>query len=111
MSYLMKFSKSTMALVLATSLMSPAAVAWSQTASQPGAGGAESTGNLDVDLSQKIGQAWSEDKDASGAVAFEENGEIALREGNKEEARRDFEAGEHELNGLRSSPVGEPSVQ
>jgi CubicO group peptidase (beta-lactamase class C family) len=111
MSYLTKFRKRTMALVLATSLMSPAAIAWSQAASQPGASEAESTGRLDMDLAQGISEAWSEGKDASGAVAFEENGEIALSEGDKQRARRDFEAGERELVRLHPNPVGVPSVQ
>ncbi len=56
---------------------------------------------MDQDLAQKISQAWSEGKDASGAVAFQENGEIALSEGNQQQARHYFEAAEHELASLR----------
>ena len=37
---------------------------------------------MDRDVSREIKEAWSQGKDASGAAAFQENGEIALSEGN-----------------------------
>jgi hypothetical protein len=54
MSCLTKFRARTMAPVLATSLMTPAAVDWSQTASQLGVSGAEGTDTFEIDLAQKI---------------------------------------------------------
>ena len=63
----------------------------------------ESADTMDQELAQKISQAWSEGKDASGAAAFQENGEIALSEGNQQQARRYFEAADREL--ARLHPV------
>jgi hypothetical protein len=68
----------------------------------------ESAPAMDQEVSRKISQAWSEDKDASGAEAFQENGEIALREGKEQEAKGYFQAALRELAGLeagRSSGV------
>jgi hypothetical protein len=66
-----------------------ATVAWSQTA--PSAVGStisasQSTDAMDQDLAQKISQAWSEGKDVSGAVTFQVKGEIALIQGNPQQA-------------------------
>jgi hypothetical protein len=64
---------------------------------------------MDQDLAQQISQAWSEGKDASDAVSFQVKGEIAQSQGNPQQARRYFEAAEHELTALRPSPAGVPS--
>jgi hypothetical protein len=64
---------------------------------------------MDQDLAEEISQAWSEGKDASGAVDFQVKGEIALSQGNPQQARRYFRAAEHELTVLRPSPAGAPS--
>jgi hypothetical protein len=64
---------------------------------------------LDQDVARKIKDAWGEDKDASGAAAFQENGEIAISEGDSQQAERYFEAAEHELSTLKPSMVAGPS--
>ena len=65
---------------------------------------------MDSELAQKISQAWSEGKDASGAAAFQENGEIALSEGNEREAKRYFESAEQELGRLHPVQSSHGSV-
>jgi len=93
---LKKLAGSGLVLVLAVST----ATAWGQTMPQSTASTGSATGNvdsMDQDVALKISQAWSEGKDASGAAAFQENGEIALSEGNQQQARRYFEAAEREL--------------
>ena len=64
---------------------------------------------MDQDLAQQISQASSEGKDVSNAVAFQLKGEIAHSQGNPLQAKRYFEAAEHELTVLRPSPAGAPS--
>jgi hypothetical protein len=64
---------------------------------------------MDQDLAQQISQASSEGKDVSNAVAFQLKGEIAHSQGNPQQAKRYFEAAEHEMTVLRPSPVGAPS--
>ena len=64
---------------------------------------------MDQDLAQQISQASSEGKDVSNAVAFQLKGEIAHSQGNPQQAKRYFEAAEHELTVLRPSPAGAPS--
>jgi hypothetical protein len=109
MNYLKTFAAGSMALMLAIS----ATAARGQTAPSSGVGSTVSATQIadamDQEVAQKISQAWSEGKDANAAVAFQENGEIALSEGNPQQARRCFEAAEHELTGLQLSPVGAPS--
>ncbi len=109
MNYLKTFAAGGMALVLA--IFSTAARG--QTAPSSAVGSTVSATQIanamDQDLAQKISQAWSEGKDANGAVAFQENGEMALSAGNPQQARQYFEAAEHELTGLQPSPVGAPS--
>jgi hypothetical protein len=81
-------------------ILTIAPAAWAQSMPQGNTSvvsASESTNTMDQELAQKISQAWSEGKDASGAAAFQENGEIALSEGNPQQARRYFEAAEHEL--------------
>ncbi len=87
-------------------ILAIAPAAWAQSMPQGNTSevsATESTNTMDQELAQKISQAWSEGKDASGAAAFQENGEIALSEGNPQQARRYFEAAEHEL--ARLHPV------
>ncbi len=89
---------------LAAMLAISTTAVWAQATPQNASLTVNSTQNVDAmdqDLAQKISQAWSEGKDASGAVAFQENGEIALSEGNQQQARHYFEAAEHELASLR----------
>jgi len=110
---LKKIAGCSLALMFAASFAIPATPAWSQMMAPQSRVSAmsasDSAGALDQDVAQKISEAWSEGKDASGAVAFQENGEIALSEGNTNQARSDFEAAEHELAGLKVTPVGVPS--
>jgi hypothetical protein len=85
---------------------------WAQTAPQNASltvSSTQSVDTMDQDVAQKISQAWSEGKDASGAVAFQENGEIALSEGNQQRARHYFAAAERELAGLRPVQPGAQS--
>lgn len=101
MNYLKTLAGGTLAAILA---IAPAA--WAQSMPQGKTSMVstnENAGTMDVELAQKISQAWSEGKDASGAAAFQENGEIALSEGNQHEARRYFESAEQEL--ARLHPV------
>lgn len=96
---------------LAAMLAVSTAAAWAQTTPQNATltvSSNQSVDEMDQDVAQKISQAWSEGKDASGAVAFQENGEIALSEGNQQQARHYLEAAEQELARLR--PV-HPSAQ
>lgn len=76
-----------------------APLVWGQT--RPVAGSA-----MDRDVSCRISQAWSEDKDASGAEAFHENGEIALSEGKEQEANGYFQAALRELAGIEARQSG-----
>ena len=68
-----------------------------------------STDAMDLDLAQQISQASSEGKDASGAVGFQVKGEIPLSHGNPQQARRYFEAAEHELTVLQPGRRGATS--
>jgi len=69
----------------------------------------ESASMMDQDVSRKIRQAWSEGKDASGAAAFHENGEIALINGNEQEAKGFFRSALNELGRLNAVPESEAS--
>ena len=55
---------------------------------------------MDENVSRDIKQAWSEGKNATAAMAFQENGEIAMSEGKEREASRYFQAAEQELGTL-----------
>jgi hypothetical protein len=57
---------------------------------------------MDHTLSREIKRAWSEDKNATAAMAFQENGEIAMNEGKDGEAKQYFRAAEQELATLTS---------
>jgi len=48
---------------------------------------------MDQDVSRKIKEAWAQGKDASGANAFQENGEIALSEKKEQEPKKHFQEG------------------
>jgi len=89
-----------------------APITWGQTRPVTGsaieAGAAatqDSASAMDRAVSRKIGQAWSEGKDASGAAAFQENGEIALAEGKRQQARQYFEQALANLGALEA-PTG-----
>jgi len=56
---------------------------------------------MDQKVSREIKQAWSEGKNATLAMSFQENGEIALTEGKGKEARQYFQAAEQELAALQ----------
>ena len=93
-----------------------APITWGQTrpvmgsALEAGAAGTQDSASaMDQDVSHKITQAWSEGKDASGAAAFQENGEIALGEGNQQEAKGFFRSARNELNTLTAAPQSEAS--
>jgi hypothetical protein len=64
---------------------------------------------MDQDVSREIREAWSQGRDASGAAAFHENGEIALGEGNEQEAKGFFRSARNELNTLNAVPESEAS--
>ena len=96
-----------------------APVVWSQT--RPVAGSAIRIGSyqtasamqdkgraaaMDQEVSRRISQAWSEDKDASGAEAFQENGEIALSEGKEQQAKGYFHTALRELAGIEAGQRG-----
>jgi hypothetical protein len=63
----------------------------------------DSASLMDQDVSREIKQAWSEGKNATGAMAFQENGEIAMVDGKEKEARQYFQAAEQELGTLKPS--------
>jgi hypothetical protein len=98
---------------LALMLTFGGAVAWGQSAPQNvTAAGATAAYNtswstrdnpslMDQNLSGEIKQAWSEGKDATGAMAFQENGEIAMSKGEDEQATQYFQAAERELGTLQ----------
>lgn len=65
--------------------------------------------DMDETLAREISQAWAENKDASGAVAFQENGEIAQSQGNDHQAIRYFQDAEHELGNLKPTALGAQS--
>ena len=102
---------------LALMLTVTAPVAWGQSVPQnvrgpagvvgaSGAGpGHDSASLMDQTVSREIKQAWSEGKNATAVMAFQENGEIAMDEGKEKEARQYFQAAERELGTL--TPEGE----
>jgi hypothetical protein len=101
------FGASTLALMVAISTTA----AWGQMAPQSTGSVTSASGKanaLQQDVARKINDAWGEHKDASGAAAFQENGEIAMSEGDSQKAERYFEAAEHELSALKPSMVAGP---
>jgi hypothetical protein len=60
----------------------------------------DSASVMDHTVSCDIKQAWSERKNATAAIAFQENVEIAMGEGKEKEAKQYFEAAEDELGTL-----------
>jgi hypothetical protein len=56
---------------------------------------------MDQNVSREIKEAWSEGKNATLAMSFQENGEIAMGEGKEREARQYFQAAEQELGTLQ----------
>jgi hypothetical protein len=61
----------------------------------------DTASQMDQNLSREIKQAWSQGKNATLAMSFQENGEIALGEGKEQQARQYFQAAEHELGTLQ----------
>jgi hypothetical protein len=61
----------------------------------------DSASVMDQTVSRDIKQAWSEGKNATAAMAFQENGEIAMSEGKERDARQYFQAAESELGTLK----------
>jgi hypothetical protein len=103
MNLVKKFAGTAVALMLVAA-PTFSATAWGQTM-QRNAGSmvntTESASDMDMSLAHQISQAWAENKDASGAVAFQENGEIALSSGNEQLARHYFEQAEQNLAQLK----------
>ena len=105
-------------LVLMLALSLPPA--WSQTADNndthehsssgvaysPASSVSESASVMDQNLSREIKKAWSEGKNATAAMAFQENGEIALSEGKDQEAKQYFSNAEQELATLQPDQPG-----
>jgi len=60
----------------------------------------ESAALMDENVSRDIKQAWSTGKNATAAMAFQENGEIAMSEGKEREASRFLRAAEQKLGTL-----------
>jgi hypothetical protein len=92
-------------LVLVLTFSTP--VAWGQslpkTIAAPGSAGSarESASLMDHNVSREIKQAWSEGKNTTLAMSFQENGEVAMSEGKEMEARQYFQAAEQELGTLQ----------
>jgi hypothetical protein len=98
---------------LALLLTLGAPIAWGQSApnnvAEPPVTGSYNTAysmndrasQMDQNLSREIKQAWSQGKNATLAMSFQENGEIALGEGKEQQARQYFQAAEHELGTLQ----------
>ena len=84
-----------------------APVAWCQSVPKNvvACGSAESVRDtaslMDQNVSSEIKQAWSEGKNATLAMSFQENGEIAMGEGKEREARQYFQAAEQDLGTLQ----------
>jgi hypothetical protein len=107
----MNYLRASAGIGFALTLMFRAAVASDQPVSQNL--GASGTGRSDEDsaflMDQKlygeIKQAWSEGKNATLAMSFQENGEIAMGEGKEKEATQYFQTAEQELGKLQPEPV------
>jgi hypothetical protein len=56
---------------------------------------------MDQNVSREIKSAWSKGKNATLAMSFRENGEIAMAEGKEKEAKQYFQAAEQELATLQ----------
>ncbi len=107
-----KLAGTTLALMLAASPIIAASAAWGQKMPQNTGSAVNASDRVDAmdqKLSYDISRAWSENEDASGAVAFQENGEVALSEGDQQRARGYFEAAEKELAHLKPSPTAASS--
>ncbi|HTT77217.1 MAG TPA: hypothetical protein VMF50_14720 [Candidatus Binataceae bacterium] len=59
---------------------------------------------MDQNVSREIKQAWDHGENATAAMAFQENGEIAMNEGREAEAKQYFHRAEQELATL--TPAG-----
>ena len=92
-------------LVLVLTFSAP--IAWGQSVSKivAASGSAEFTRDsaslMDQNVSREIKQAWSEGKNATLAMSFQENGEIAMGQGKEREAKEYLQAAERELGTLQ----------
>ena len=91
---------------LALMLTLTAPLAWAQSAPDNMAASGATAANwsthdsasvMDQNVAREIKHAWSQGQDATLAMAFQENGEIALSEGKEKEARQYFHAAEQAL--------------
>jgi hypothetical protein len=62
---------------------------------------ADSASAMDQNVSRDIKRAWSDGKNATAAMAFQENGEVAMGEGKEKAARQYLQAAENELATLK----------
>ncbi len=103
----MNYSKASAGIGLALTLMLSTAVASGQPVSQnlDASGTAQSeqgsASQMDQKLYGEIKQAWSEGKNATLAMSYQENGEIAMGEGREKEAKQYFQAAEQDLRTLQ----------
>src|SRR5260221_14355192 len=103
----MNYRKSTAGIGFALTLMFGTAVASGQSAPKNVAASSspdsarDSASLMDQNVSREIKQAWSEGKNATLDMSFQENGEIAISEGKGKEARQYFQAAEQELTTLQ----------
>ncbi len=111
MNFVRKLAGTAVALMLVAAPTFSASAAWGQVM-QSNSGSmvntVETASDMDMSLAREISQAWAENKDASGAVAFQENGEIALSNGNEQLARHYFELARQNLAQLKPVPLPAP---
>jgi hypothetical protein len=92
-------------LVLVLMFSAPSAWGQSESKNMATSGSAvsarQSVSQTDQNVSREIKQAWSEGKNATLAMSFQEHGEIAMGEGKEREATQYFQAAEQELGTLR----------
>jgi hypothetical protein len=89
-----------LALMFSTGVASGQPVPQNLGASGTGRSARQSAFLMDQKLYPEIKQAWSEGKNATLAMSFQENGEIAMGEGEESEAMQYFQAAEQELRKL-----------
>ena len=95
---------------LALMLTLTAPLAWAQSAPDNMAASGATAANwsthdsasvMDQNVAREIKHAWSQGQDATLAMAFQENGEIAMSKGRDEQATQYFQAAERELGTLQ----------
>jgi hypothetical protein len=111
----MNYLKATAGIGLALTLMFNTAVASGQPISQnlgasgPGPSAGDRAFLMDQKLSSQIKQAWSDGKNATLPMSFQENGEIAMSEGKEKEAIQYFQSAEQTLEKLQPERVSNTS--